>query len=826
MADPYDIGPVLEWLRRWKRIFDSRAELERLIHRPRTDQLLGDLRRRLARATNRFRELDGRDAALAEAIRREADFLEPLLRFARAELHEDDLYREYLTATGVDVALLEDVLTRPPDTSDAFERLEHQLDDKRLQPADVEAIAGVAFRADQEDLRLLVELALREHRADDLAKLPQRAVAFASWPRAFRSLGPDEVRRTPGPDLIFELVASMITDAPARPGLDDGPWNLEREVRRFAESQDLDPMSHVASALVHGRVLVDSPDDLAGARAVVHCFVRSCLVEVLFRRGLQMEETAPTTAEALWAALQQHGWTSEVAASLAEWGTPRSMATATARQAAANFAADKVARLASEHMDDGRARHVAEAVAGGRPVDFASKAMHERIRPACRAALEAACHSLRALEPGQLSGAEDIERFGAHWATALAYWSSRSSAFDWEVPRGPRIATADELMQAIRDAVVGIEEPRTVAWLVHGFTPSPEPVELAGITLTDPRTHDFGPGRYALALSRGESVLLARVGVEARTPEHARVLGRARLERALDAMAFAACGEEARDGLDPTIRLGMSTVEEPASGNWHGRSDEDGRQPKGRTAAEAARLALAYERLLTKTDALTPLEKRVVNALPWYRRARWEHDPTRRMLSYWILIEGAFSRRGNNKGAHCIARAAQLHATWSSLEQLQGLEATLYHFERTLSRQDGLLAKAESLLPNWRRPRTQLLKPDCMSRLAEDLDADAALRQSAVKMDDQAAFWRDRGDTVRAMLRRRRWEIEILLDQAYRHRNGIVHQSKLVGVDDVMLSIQLEQIARDLLTKMVEGTQPPEPCKTLGDLIAWWEEPF
>ncbi|MCB9592845.1 MAG: hypothetical protein H6719_08940 [Sandaracinaceae bacterium] len=823
MADPDDIGPVQNWLRRWKRIFDSRDQLDRLTHRPRTDQLLRDLGRRLARPSNRFGKTTG--SGLDAAVAKEAAALAPLIAYATAKLGDDQLYTELLTSEGVDVGALAAELRKPLDSRDSFSHLQCHLQDPRLQPKGVEAVARVACRADQEDLRLLVQLALGEHRAEELARLPRATVASVSWRRAFECLDAEAMRDTPGPDLILELVASLISDAPARPGQDDGPWQLETAAERYTDSEFTDPMGHVAFQLVHGLVRVESSDDLDGARAVVCEFVRVCLVNVLHRRSLRGLEVSSGVADALWAALDRHGWFSGVYPQEAQWRTPLSGAVFTAREATVRFAAGKAAALASRMVADSVARVLAAAFAGRAVVELASRSLHDRVRPVCRPAVAVACKCLRRLVAGHL-GTEDLSAFANQWATALGAWSAKSSASNWQMTHGPGIASATDLMDEVRRAIVGTEELRTVAWLVQGFEPSAEPVEFAGITFADPSQYNFGQGTYPSVVSRGEPVLLGRVTVDARTTEQARVIGRARLERALDAMVFASTGDEEREGLDLRLRLGSTIIEEPTRGGWHGRSDEEPREPRRRGAHEVAAIAAAQEALLRKADGpLSELEGLVVNALPWYRRARWEQDPTRRLLAYWILIEGAFAAP-DGQAFQAIARAARLHVTWESLHALRGFVATVAHFERLLSHDDQLVAEADLLLPEWRLPRTSMTNPGCLARLADQLSDASSLGALPNEIEDQVAFFLDAGDAVRTDLRHRRWEAEIILDRARDHRNKIVHESQLVGGEDLLLAVQLEQIAEDLLRKLVVGVLRPAPAETLADLLEWWDAPF
>lgn len=822
-----DLRPVLDWLRAWQRLFKGGGRPKEIVYRPRTDHVLADLRRRLARCVGTIEDHD--DADRLSVVSKAAATLEPLLTHAVVRFERDEMYKFVLGGSGVDPARLAARLRGPLGSLDDLKETYKALDDDRLSP-DLDAVAHAACVLGQEDLLLLASHALRRHRRDELVRLPRTAVASACWCGAFGALDAAELARTPAPNLLLGLVASLVDELPADVAHDEEPWDLEGAVQRYADSKHTDPISRVAFELVHQVIVVKSADDLDGARATAASYAKNCILNVLYRRSFRADrdvsEATEARADALHATLAQHGWISNASALEREVRAAQCGAAFTARQAAVRFAARLAGRAAASSLSDDDARALAAMLSCKSSVELASRNLHARMRHVIRATLDPACLRLRTFGGEDLS-TENRSEFAHDWARALATWAAGATASEWQLPRGRGVPSAAALMASVRRAIVGEPEPRTVGWVIHGLQPRPEPCEFGGVTFTDPEHFDFGQGTYPAVLGRGEPAVLCHVSVRARSASEARAIARTRLEKALDALVFASDGSvDANGGFEPRV-VESSIIAEPTTRGWHGRApDERERRSAPLHVDAAAELAPFYGSLLTKQKP-SELETRILNALPWYRRARWEKDATRRLLSYWILVEGAFALKRKGGGAFgCIARAAKLHVTWWDLPWMYGFLTLHRQLVRALERDDALAAKADALLPDWRLPRTTMRDPGCITRLAEVLGGTSVFGALPSELDSSARALREADDAVRASLRLQRWESEIVLDRAYQHRNGIVHRSELVGADDVLLAQQLEAIVERLLARLVGGTLRPEPIETLADLLAWWDDPF
>ncbi len=822
-----DLTPVLDWLRAWQRLFHGSGRPKEIVYRPRTDQVLADLQRRLARCVGTIEKNDGVGRPLA--VSNAAGTLGPLLAHAVARLERDEVYKFVLDSSGVDPTQLAARLQGPLDSLEDLKEILKTLDDGRLSP-DLDAVAHATCVLGQEDLSLLASHALRRHRRDELVRLPRAALARACWCGAFAALDAAELARTPAPSLLLGLVESLVDELPADIAHDEEPWDLEGAVQRYADSKHTDPISRVAFDLVHQVIVVTSADDLEGARAAAASYAKNCILNVLYHRTFRADrhvsEATEARADALHATLAQHGWMSNASPLERELRVPQLGAAFTARQAAVRFAARLAGRAAASSLSEADARALADMLSDKSSIELASRDLHARMRPAIRATLDPACIRLRTLGAEDL-GTENRSEFARDWARALETWASGATASEWQLPRGRGVPSAAALMASVRRAIVGEPEPRTVGWVIHGLQPRPEPCEFGGVTFTDPEHFDFGQGTYPAVLGRGEPAVLCHLSVEARSASEARAVARTRLEKALDALVYASDGGvDANGGFEPRV-VESSIIAEPTTRGWHGRaSDERERRSAPLHVDAAAELAPFYGRLLTK-EKPSELETRILNALPWYRRARWEKDATRRLLSYWILVEGAFALKRKGGGAFgCIARAAKLHVTWWDLPWMYGFLTMHRQLVRALERDDTLAAQADALLPDWRLPRTAMRDPGCITRLADVLGGTSMFGALPSELDSSARALREADDDVRGSLRLQRWESEIVLDRAYQHRNGIVHRSELVGADDVLLAQQLEGIVERLLARLVGGALRPQPIETLTDLLAWWDDPF
>lgn len=246
---------------------------------------------------------------------------------------------------------------------------------------------------------------------------------------------------------------------------------------------------------------------------------------------------------------------------------------------------------------------------------------------------------------------------------------------------------------------------------------------------------------------------------------------------------------------------------------------------------DAARLSEAYDDFLRRrmagTGRLSDLERRLLRALSWYRRARWQPDPTRKVLEHWIALEQFLADPNSGKGS-AATRAAELSMTWRALPELHQLRSLAERAKGYIRKDTALLAAVSAVvrLERWKDYEYVLLERGAARTLVDALGTAGDQPVFQLLRRESETAWSQEA-TITNSVRAERWSVRLRLEQAYKQRNEIVHEAQSPGLAVASLADQIERIVEDCLMKAVgyvlevDGTD-----HTVDALLEWWSRPW
>lgn len=369
-------------------------------------------------------------------------------------------------------------------------------------------------------------------------------------------------------------------------------------------------------------------------------------------------------------------------------------------------------------------------------------------------------------------------------------------------------------------------------WLVvlsiRNVDPPQTPKRIAGITFYDPSQWDFGE-KVSISTDSTRKVTSARVNVTAATFLEAKRIAASRLREILNCVALSLSMDKARGGFKPIIDPEI-LAQRLTSRGWS--SD----RPLGRNQRPITQSFLNFERFgpmfdflihASRSDSATMLQQKLLKALHWYAKARWEDDPAQSLLFYWISLEHLFEE-GNAE--RLLSLIAALHINWRDV-LFYGWYFLNRHQEevmKKLSREQEFteILRQHQQLKNWNRDYRVLLNHENVQTLLGLIPSEEKALKDYIQgyAEYLHRFVKDKAVILREMeLLRSKYQFRLLVIKQI--RNDIVHQALGYDSDVALYTDELEEIFEETIVKLANDAIRAVPrCASIRDLITQYEE--
>jgi hypothetical protein len=400
------------------------------------------------------------------------------------------------------------------------------------------------------------------------------------------------------------------------------------------------------------------------------------------------------------------------------------------------------------------------------------------------------------------------------------------------------------LLDNVLDSLVQPKENWLVGFKIFDIEPQAALWTMGNITLYDPTVYDFGEGRWLFkhTTEAKKAVTFAKVAVTADTPAEAVSKARRNLEDSLNVLSFERSAGVNVGGLNPKVDRNSYVVNVSTriwTGGWT-LSPFEMPTEHGAVQSELTSIASKYDRVLSKAasqpENVTQLQAGFRCALYWYRKGRWEPDPTERFSFYWIALEHLTTK---DKVEDMFDGLSELHITWRdvsgvgimwrNLPTLGQLEWWRDEAVERIKGDSALRASVESSLDlrGWGSDPNLLLRPEKFDVLVPLVPAGSEherffteYRDDIKEIAGNKAMITQRAESMRS-------KIWFRLRLLYRVRNQLFHEALTFRPDIEVHAAALEHILEDTLTKMVNEVVTASPkCETMDELVAWYQQPW
>jgi hypothetical protein len=348
------------------------------------------------------------------------------------------------------------------------------------------------------------------------------------------------------------------------------------------------------------------------------------------------------------------------------------------------------------------------------------------------------------------------------------------------------------------------------------------------VTFYDPKVFDFGEQRW-FSDEVTEATTFVKMVTKADTRTSAAQRGWARLNDVLSAFTFALSADQNWGGFNPEVHSD-AYVAQVSTGNWTIiRSNSRDDHPVSQSIDHLKHFADTFRHLLEVARdpaQLTEWQVKLLRALHWYRKGRWETDPAESFLCYWIGLEHLFEENDQDRLSDLLPR---LHVTWRDVDTPWW--ALRYHQQDTIKMIQGddelrSVVDADSQLKGWSTDRRVLLDHQNVARLLTHI-ADEKV-QIKEYVEDYQDYLQKFVSSKQAILKevdrlRSLFKFKLLLLKGM--RNSMVHQALSFRPDAEVYAEVLEDILEDVIVKIGNDVIQPSPgCNSVRDLIDQYEE--
>ena len=389
----------------------------------------------------------------------------------------------------------------------------------------------------------------------------------------------------------------------------------------------------------------------------------------------------------------------------------------------------------------------------------------------------------------------------------------------------------ESTIRELFDRVIKDFQPANDNWIVvvsiENVTPPQNPKQITGITFYDPNRWDYGERIWSS--SNSASTTSAKINITARTFLEAKRLAVTQLRDVLNCMALSLSVSKMRGGFKPTIdpEIFARRVSTPA---WS--SD----RPLGRNQRPIKQSFLNFERFgpmfdflikASRSASATVLQQKLLKALHWYVKARWEDDAAQSLLFYWIALEHLFDEESDDR---LLTLIAALHINWRDVLGPGWYFLTRHQDEamKKLKEDDGLvqILSGHPVLKDWNKDYRVLLNHNNVRALIDLIPSEKKeLKDYVIGYEEYLyGFVRGRASIIedmeelRASYRYRLFVIKQI-------RNDIVHQALGYESNVAIYTDELENIFEETIVKLTNDAIRAVPqCVSIKDLIAQYEE--
>lgn len=423
-----------------------------------------------------------------------------------------------------------------------------------------------------------------------------------------------------------------------------------------------------------------------------------------------------------------------------------------------------------------------------------------------------------------------VDRFWTLWRQNYAGEASYSSRIPWDAVEEMRV-----LGRAVDEATSrfgGFPGDYLVVFRVEGIRPQGLNWRMADVTFYDPELFDYGEGPElgpAAETLAGDAPAICHAAVRtaADTPARAVKSARQHLIAGLDCYSFGLSGNSLRGDFNPRVQEGeyLTNLSEEWGGFNYQR--EVPFQDEQRAAdLDLPRMALAYGVLLAKAAGsprrLTQLQDRFVRAVHWLREARFDADPAKRFVLYYVGLEHIFAR---GEGSDALGRRApKLNKTWRNIGNRLVFPGMAFRQVHKMVQQDAelrTLADADVRLRKWERDERVLFNPEKVRALLDLIpETREEARRSASSLLEGLESLRADARSIKACVERLRDLQTVKVRLLQMLRNTVVHDALYQDERMRYYAQEAYEILNDALDKMVgEVTSEDPDCENIDQLV-------
>ena len=269
----------------------------------------------------------------------------------------------------------------------------------------------------------------------------------------------------------------------------------------------------------------------------------------------------------------------------------------------------------------------------------------------------------------------DDQTFSAleEWVDADVFWNTWSEKFSklaswdrgifhyipWELFDEQMI---DDLFKRLTADFNRVADKWAVVFAVHKLDPPPAPKVITGITFYDPTQWDFGE-KVLSSPNTDKHITSAKVVVVASSALEAKRVAASQLREVLNCMALSLSVNRMRGGFKPSIDPEIFARRLRGPGWSSDRPLVRNERPIAQSFLNFERFGPMFDFLIqaSRSASATMLQQKLLKALHWYAKARWDDDPTQSLLFYWIALEHLFEEANDDRLLNLIAA---LHINW------------------------------------------------------------------------------------------------------------------------------------------------------------------
>jgi len=388
--------------------------------------------------------------------------------------------------------------------------------------------------------------------------------------------------------------------------------------------------------------------------------------------------------------------------------------------------------------------------------------------------------------------------------------------------------TTAELFARVAHDFIAVDDDWVVIFSIDNLKPPGTPKRIAEITFYDPRLWDYGE-KVSFSGEDSDRRTSAKVNVRASTFLDAKRMAASQLRDVLNCMALSLSINKMWGGFKPIIDSDIF-AHRKTSGGWSlDRPLIRNERPITQSFVNFERFGPMFDFLIkaSRSATATMLQEKLLKALHWYSKARWEQEPAQSLLFYWIALEHLFDE-GNDE--RLLDLIASLHVNWRTVLS-HGWYFLSRHQDEVMKKLAGDDATVQLLmrhdnLKNWKTDYRVLLNYQNVTTLLDLIPSEKQALKDYVSgyAEYLHGFVSGKPLILRDMDQLRdRFRFRLLIIKQI--RNEIVHRAISDENNVDLYTDELEEIFEKAIVKLTNDAirQVPQ-CSSIKDLIMQYEE--